>query len=63
MYNPVQLADKLGRALLAKTGVGEVMEGNQLKRACLAGAQRDRTKISSKEIVGFVQGMTVHYPG
>lgn len=59
LYTQVQLADKLGRALLAKTAVGE---GNQLKRACVTRAQGDGTEINSKEIVEFVQGITVHNP-
>lgn len=44
-------------------GAGEVMKGDQTKRACAPRAQREGTKISNKEIAGFVQGKTVHSPG
>lgn len=33
------------------------------KKACVAGAQRDGTKISGKEVVGIIQGTTVYDPG
>lgn len=42
---------------------GEVMEGDQTKRAYVPRAQQEGTKISNKEIVGFVQGKTIHSPG
>lgn len=44
----MQLADKLGRAGLAKSVVGEIREGSQLKKACVAGAQREGTKTSCR---------------
>lgn len=45
-------ADKLGKGQLGKTAVGEIMEGGQLKTASVAAAQRDGTKVSSKEMAG-----------
>lgn len=45
---------------MAKTVVGK---GIQLKKKPVWLERGDGTKISGREVVGILQGMTVYYPG